>query len=186
MSVERPTSLPDAASKISGYVYSANGSGLKGAKVACNVMETRTLANGFFVLGGLTAGTYEVTASLQGFKSTTKAASIQEGEEFSLDFHLSKARGTAKIRGHVYEAESKKPVEHGGTVILILPVANKYKDIGRNGYYEFEDLPAGKYKISTSLPEYADSDVILTVTDNETKTHDFICKPQKIEEPPWG
>jgi hypothetical protein len=67
-----------------------------------------------------------------------------------------------------------------------LPVANKYKHIDRNGYYEFENLPAGTYKLLTSIAGYGDHKVILTVNDDEIKAHDFFCKTQNIEEPPWG
>lgn len=173
-------------SKISGNVASPDGAMIKSAKVACEGMETRTLADGSFVLNGLATGTYEVTVSLQGFESISKIVSIQEGEEVTLDFCLSKDTGTAKIHGHVYDATSKKPVEPGGTIILILPVANKYKHIDRNGYYEFENLPAGTYKLLTSIAGYEDHKIILTVNDDEIKAHDFFCKTQKIEEPPWG
>jgi len=186
MSTEKSISRPVATSKISGHISSQDGAMLKSAKVTCNWKETRALADGSFILDGLTIGTYEVTVSIQGFKSTSKTVSIREGEEVNLDFCLSKATGTAKIRGHIYDAKSKKTVERSGTVILILPVANKYKHINRNGYYEFENLPAGTYKIITSIPGYEDQDVILTVADDEIKVHDFFCKTQKIEEPPWG
>jgi len=185
-STEKPKSHPVPTSKISGIISSSDGAMIKSAKVACAGMETRTLADGFFVLDGLATGTHEVTVSLQGFKSTSKTVSIQEGEEVTLDFCLSKDMGTAKIHGHVYDATSKKPVESGGTIILILPVANKYKHIDRNGYYEFENLPAGTYKLLTSIAEYEDHKVILTVNDDEMKAHDFFCKTRKIEEPPWG
>ncbi|UCE15911.1 MAG: carboxypeptidase regulatory-like domain-containing protein [Candidatus Bathyarchaeota archaeon] len=186
MSTEKPISRPVAMSRISGHIYFADGAMIKSAKVSCDGIETRTLADGSFVLDDLTTGTHEVTVSLQGFKSTSKTVSIQEGEKLTLDFHLSKDTGTAKIHGHVYDATSKKPVEQGGTIIFILPVANKYKPIDKNGYYEFEKLPAGTYKLLTSIAGYEDHKVILTVTDDEIKAHDFFCKTQKIEEPPWG
>jgi hypothetical protein len=174
------------ASKISGNVASPDGAMIKSARVACAGMETRTLADGFFVLDGLATGTHEVTVSLQGFKSTSKTVSIQEGEAVTLDFCLSKAMGRAKIHGHVHDATSKNPVESGGTVILILPVANKYGPIDKNGYYEFENVPAGTYKLLTSIAGYEDNKVILRVAEDETKAHDFFCKTQDVEEPPWG
>jgi hypothetical protein len=186
MSTENPISHSVATSKISGIVSSPDGAMIKSAKVACEGMETRTLADGSFVLDGLATGTYAVTVSLQGFKSISKTVSIQEGDEVTLDFCLSKDTGTAKIHGHVYDAKSKKTVEQGGTIILVLPVANKYKHIDRNGYYEFENLPAGTYKLLTSMAGYEDHKVILTVNDDEIKAHDFFCKTQNIEEPPWG
>ena len=186
MSGEKSVNSSVATSKISGHVYSVDGAMLNSAKVACYGMETKTLADGFFVLDGLTAGTYDVGVSLQGFKPTSRSISTQEGEDIVLDFCLPKAMGTAKIEGHVYDVKSKKPLEQGGTVILILPVANRYKHIDRDGYYIFENLPADTYKILTSTPGYEDQEVTLTVIDDEIKTNDFLCKIQEIEEPPWG
>ena len=186
MSPEKPESPTARASEISGHIYSSDGSSLKGAKVACGKIETRTLADGFFILNVATPGTYDVTASLQGYESTKKAVSIQQGEKKALDLRLPKAIGTARINGHIYDAKAKKIVELGGTAILVMPVANKYSHIDKSGHYEFANLPGGSYKIRISAPGYADSDVILTVKDAETKMHDFFCKPQEIEEPPWG
>lgn len=186
MSPEKPENPPTRASEISGHIYSSNGSSLKGAKVVCGEMETRTLADGSFRLGVAVPGAYDVTASLQGYESAKEAVSVQQGEKKALDLRLPKAIGTARINGHIYDAKSKKVVELGGTAILVMPVANKYSHISQSGYYEFANLPGGSYTIRISAPGYADSDAVLTVDDAETKMHDFFCKPQKTEEPPWG
>jgi hypothetical protein len=177
---------PATASKIFGHVYSADGSGLKSGKVFCGKLETRTLADGLFVFNNLIPGRYEVIASLQGFRTSCEVATTREGEEAIVNLHLSKAEGTAKICGHIYDTRSKTSVSMGGTIKLILPIANKYKDIDKNGYYEFENLPADTYRILTSIPGYADSNVVLAVSDGETKTYDFFCRAQNTEEPPWG
>ena len=73
MSGEKSVNSSVATSKISGHVYSVDGAMLNSAKVACYGMETKTLADGFFVLDGLTAGTYDVGVSLQGFKPTSRS-----------------------------------------------------------------------------------------------------------------
>jgi len=159
---------------------------LRGAAVACGEIETKTLADGSFSLDSLDLGTYKVTVGLQGFNTASKAVTLKKGEEVTLDFSLSRATGTAKIHGRVYDVESKKAIGKAGSVILILPVANKYKDIDRNGHYEFENLPAGTYKILTSIPGYGSHDTSLKVTEGEKVTYDFPCRPIDIEEPPWG
>ena len=186
MSQEKPDSSADPASRISGRIYSPDGTGLKGVNVVCGSIETRTLADGSFVFNVATAGTYTVTVSLQGYKSAEKSVSIRQGEEKSIDLHLSRATGTAKIKGYIYDAESEKTVDLGGTAVLIIPVANRYSHIDESGYYEFSNLPSGSYKVRISIPGYADSDAVLAVDDAETKTYDFFCKPQRVEEPPWG
>ena len=173
-------------SRISGYVTSVEGAMLSGATVACCGTETKTLADGFFVLDGLDLGSYDIRVSLQGFTPTSKAISVGKGEEVTLDFCLSKSIGTAKIHGRVYDAESKEVVENRGSVILILPVANRYKHIDSNGHYGFDNLPAGTYKILTSIPRYEGRSATVTATEGEIETYDFLCRPIEVEEPPWG
>lgn len=185
MSAENTASLTVVKSELAGCVYSQDGTPLRGAKVACSGMETITLFDGSFIFRDLKPGTYQVRASLQGFQSTSKNVSLREGEKKTLDIHLPKAVGTAKICGYVYD-EAKKIIMQGGTIILVLPIANRYVSVNREGYFEFEGLPAGTYLVSTSIQGYEDEDVLLSVADGELKKHDFFCKAKKIEDPPWG
>ena len=159
---------------------------LQGVQVSCLVKETKTLADGGYVLKDLSPGEYTVTASLQGFKPSSRNVSLREGEEANQDFQLLQKSGTAKIFGHVYDTESGKVISQGGTIILILPSANKYRHIGNDGYYEFKDLPDGKHTISTSIRGCEDKTVTESVNDGESKKLDLFCRPAKIEEPPWG
>ena len=173
-------------SQIHGHLYSKENALLNGAKVSCNELETVTLADGFYVFDNLPSGNYRVVAELKGFQSETKQVSLRDNDVIVLDFYLSKALGTAKIRGRVYDKETGEPILSGGTIILILPVSNKYADIDVKGYYEFENLSADTYSVSTSIPKYDDIETILTVSDGETVTHDFFCIPNKDVEPAWG
>lgn len=173
-------------SKISGHVFSNNGAVLNGAKITCNGLETWALADGFYTFDDLPLGTFEVRVSLQGFQSESKRVSIDDNKVAVLDFYLSEALGTAKIKGRVYDSESKRPVTDRGTVIIILPLFNKYAHFDEEGFYEFSNLHAGTYRISTSIPDYEDSDAVITVGDGESKTYDLVCKARKAVEPPWG
>ncbi len=183
---KKPPIPPIVAPKISGYVYSREGTTLKGAKVTCSGNETTTLANGFFAFTNIPDGTHKVEVRLQGFKPQAKTVLIQEGKEISINFRMSKTKGKTKICGYVYDAESKKPIVRGGTVQLILPVANKYAHIDRNGYYEFKDLLPNTYKIVTSIRGYEDGSATVSVADDGTSTHDFFLRAMNVEEPPWG
>ena len=179
-------SLSKKLSRICGQVRSADGRMLHGAVVVCQGRETRTLTDGTFVLNDLPSGIYKLTVGLEGFEPAGKDITVREGEELVQDFRLSESSGTAKICGHVFDAESKKKIVFGGTVILVLPVTNRYKHIDKNGYYEFDCLPAGEYTIATSIPEYADNKAIQSVDKGETKMLDFFCKPLRAVEPSWG
>ncbi|MCP8309031.1 MAG: carboxypeptidase regulatory-like domain-containing protein [archaeon] len=173
-------------SRIVGCVYNQQGSVLGGAKVICKGKGTITLFDGTYRFENLSPGTYDITVSLKGFQSQSRTIVIREGETVTLDFYLSEAKGTARICGNVYDAETKKPVTSGGTIILILPIANRYAHLNKNGYYEFTNLVADTYDIWTSISGYEDMKAFITVAEGEAKIQDFYCKPILFTEPPWG
>ncbi|MEM3436944.1 MAG: carboxypeptidase regulatory-like domain-containing protein [Nitrososphaerales archaeon] len=173
-------------SRITGYVYDEKGNPLGSVKVACNEKKTLTLFDGFYEFKNIEPGTYTITVSLKGFKSQSKVVNIQKNDIINLDFRLSEAKGTAKIYGIVYDAETKKPITSGGTIIMVLPVANRYALLDKNGRYEFNDLVGDNYDLLTSIPGYEDERVIVTLAEGEKKVQDFYCKPILNIEPPWG
>jgi hypothetical protein len=171
---------------IHGHLYSKEGALLNGAKVSCIDHETLSLADGFYVLEDLPLGRYEVHVVLTGFQSATKTVSIKENKIVVLNFQLSKSLGSATISGWVYDSKTGKSIECGGTIILVQPISNRYANIDINGQYTFNNLPAGIYSLSTSIPEYDDADVLLTVLDGESAVHNFSCNPNIEVEPAWG
>ena len=173
-------------SKIQGYLYSEEGAILNGAKVSCNDRETLSLADGFYSFKDLFPGRYDVRVDLEGYQSATQTVSTRENEVLILDFKLSEALGSSIISGLVYDRETSEPIESGGTIILIQPISNRYATIDGKGYYAFDNLPAGTYSLSTSIPEYDDTDALLTVEDGESVVHDFYCNLDKEVEPAWG
>ena len=173
-------------SGISGDVKSVDGKILSGARVSCNGVETKTLADGTFTIDNLEPGTYDLSFSLQGYESLQKSVSIQEGDNIKLSFTLQKSVGYARIHGHVYDSELKEGIKKGGSIVLVKPIFNEYGQIDRRGYFEFGNLPDGEYKILVSIPGYISSCATIEVADGEEKTHDFLVTPLDIEEPPWG
>jgi len=173
-------------SEIVGYIRNQKGSALGGVKVICDGKESTTLFDGTYRFEGLDPNTYTVTVSLKGFQSQSRLITIGEDDIVTLDFYLVKAKGTAKICGNIYDAETKKPITSGGTVILILPISNIYAHLDKNGYYEFLDLVEESYDIYTSISGYVDKKGAVKLAEGETKTYDFYCKPIQIVEPPWG
>jgi hypothetical protein len=182
---EKSVDPPRTGARIYGHVFSHNGMILNGATLTYNGTETATLADGSYTFNDLLPGTYEIKVRLQGFQSIGENVYVPKDGESIQDFYLSEALGSAKLYGHVIDDATGKPVKEG-TTILILPVANKYSHIKMDGYYEFTNLPAGTFTISTSVPGYEDGFTVLSLEENETKTHEFLCKAMKIEEPPWG
>ena len=175
----------NTGAKISGRVFSYNGMTLNGAKLTSDEIETTTLADGSYTFNDLLPGTYKINIRLQGFQSVDRTIYVPEDGESIQDFYLAEAIGNAKIYGYVVDNETGKPVNEGA-VILILPVTNKYSHIEMDGYYEFTNLPAGTFTLSTSVPGYEDMVTIIMLEESEAKTYEFLCKIIDIEEPPWG
>jgi hypothetical protein len=173
-------------STIQGHLYSKKGAILNGAKVSCNDRETLSLADGFYSFKDLPPGRYDVQVDLKGYQSSTQTVSARENEVVVLDFNLSEALGSAIISGWVYDRETGKPIESGGTIILIQPISNRYEPIDEKGHYAIDKLPAGTYNLSTSIPEFDDTDALLTLEDGESVVHDFYCNLNRDVEPAWG
>lgn len=177
--------LTQDSTRLVGYVRSRNGP-LGGAKVICNGEETITLFDGSYEFSNLKPKMYEVTANLRGFQSQTRKIEIHGGSTVHLDFQLQESVGTARIFGYVYDYETKRPAFSNGSMILILPVANLYAHIDKNGYFEFTCLSAGEYEIIVSIAGYEEVKTVVSVEEGKQVRKDFYCKPMKIEEPPWG
>jgi hypothetical protein len=175
-----------ATSTIQGHIHSTEGAILNGVKVSCNDLETLSLADGFYSFKDLPPGRYDVQVDLKGYQSATQTVSTRENEVVVLDFNLSIALGSAIISGRVYDSETGEPIESSGTIILIQPISNRYATIDGKGHYSFDNLPAGTYSLSTSIPEYDDTDALLTVEDGESVVHDFYCDLNREVEPAWG
>lgn|GEM_PF-1436682 len=173
-------------SRITGYVYSEKGSPLGSAKVTCNGKNTITLFDGSYEFKNIEPGIYKITVSLKGFKSQSKVITIRKDDIINLDFRLPEAKGTAKVYGTVYDAETKKPITSGGTIILVLPVANRYALLDEKGRYEFNELAEDSYDLWTSIPGYEDERATVTLAEGEKKIQDFFCRPIANIEPPWG
>lgn len=182
----KPQPEPTPNSMIIGHIYDKEGHMLGGAKVICNGKSTVALFDGSFRFEKLVSGKYRITASLGGFQSQSKTVSIKAGETITVDLSLNKAVGTAKIRGCVYDAETGKPIVSGGTVILILPVANKYASTNKDGCYEFANLAADTYEVWASVGGYEEVKAKIAVKRGETKNQDFYCPVKRVVEPPWG
>jgi len=183
---EEKVIVKPSGSKISGHVYSKSGTIIHGAKVRCNEQITHTLADGYYFFNDLGPSIFELSVTIQGFQPETKTVAIKVNEHVTLDFYLNNAVGNASIQGHVYDSETRKPIVDKGTVILILPVFNKYAHIDVDGAYIFNELEAGTYTLFASVPGYYDCKIVLTINEGESKIQDFFCRLNKDIEPAWG
>ena len=174
------------SSGISGVVKSIDDIILSNARVSCDGMETKTLADGTFTISNLKPGTHNITIKLQGYNTLTQSVPIKEEETTKLNFILSTSIGSAKIYGSIYDSESKMTVKNGGSMILVKPINNEYGQIDHEGRFEFKNLAPGNYRLFTSISEYETRCATFELNKGEIKKQDFILKMMNIEEPPWG
>ena len=174
------------SSSIAGCVYDAKGNPVGGVKITCDGYETITLFDGTYKFTDLKPSNYTVTVNLKGFQVQSKTVEAKADIVTVADFRLVEAVGDAKVYGYVYDDEAKQPITSGGTVILILPVSNRFANINREGYFEFSKLPLDTYEIYTSIHKYIDKKIVVTVMQGETKRVDIYCTHEPFEEPFWG
>lgn len=87
--------LESSVSQISGQVTDAvTGNAISGATVSISGgAATTTDVNGLYAIGGLGAGTYNVTAAASGYNSSTQSATVGAGASASLSFSLTSTSG---------------------------------------------------------------------------------------------
>jgi hypothetical protein len=179
------TPPPPSTATILGHVSSINGARLNSASVTCNDLVTTALADGAYRFTNLSPASYVLTVTLKGYQSATQTLTITDATTYPVDFQLTKAMGTASITGHVFDSETHHPLMTG-TIILILPISNRYSTIKADGSYTFIKLPAGTYKLITSIPEYNDCEHNVELADGESKIQDIYCTRNREVEPAWG
>lgn len=170
--------------KLTGFVLTEDGRAIGQALVKCDGQSTLTNFDGRFEFKELKPGDYVLTITIKGFKSRKVNITLKhEGEHVEV-VHLEKEKGTAKIYGYVYDAETGKPLTSGVTMIT-LPFSNRYTQIEKNGYYELNDLPPGTYEVIASPLNYVSEKVKVELSEGDVKRVDFHCN-RMVEEPPWG
>lgn len=171
--------------RLMGVVVDEKSRGVSGAEVYLDDRLTRTLFDGSFVFEKLVPGSYELKLKLDGFQE--KKLFIQmKGDDVNMELMMEPKEGTGKIMGFVMNEESGLPPE-GGTVLMILPTNNKYVRINpEDGYYEFNNIAAGFYTITTSILEYEEVREGFQLAEGEEKRIDFKVKKEEEKEVPWG
>ncbi len=177
----------EGPSTIMGHVYDEKGNRLGCVKVTCDGMTITTLFDGSYRFENVSPSNYSVVVSLKGFKIQSRMIKVGKGDMLILDFTLQRDVGTGRIRGCVMDELTKEPITSGGTMILVMPVTNRYTEIDvRDGHYEFDGLPAGTYEVWTSISGYQNESITVEVEEDRVSEINFSCRRMDVVEPPWG
>ncbi|MDQ6737201.1 MAG: carboxypeptidase regulatory-like domain-containing protein, partial [Gemmatimonadota bacterium] len=107
-----PAAAQTSSASLSGYVRNSSGGPVSGAEVGARSVGTNALrgtttnANGFYYIGGLVPGQYDVTLRAMGLAPQTRRVSLFVGQTLSLDLsseavttRLSEVQVTAAANG---------------------------------------------------------------------------------------
>ncbi len=160
---------------------------ISGARVTCDGTETLTLFDGSFQFEYEKPETVMVEIKIEGYRKQKRQIDLIEFEPDVLEFQLEPDIGSSRIHGYVLDKETNKPIKGSGTVYLYRPTSNVIKMIDPNsGFYEFGNLPPGTYSIWTSVLDYQEQKMTITLGEREENKTNFLLDKEEEEEVPWG
>jgi uncharacterized membrane protein len=160
---------PVLPGSISGQVTDAeNGSGLSGAQVTDGTRTTTTDAAGQYAIAGVPAGDYEVTASKEGYESSSMTVNVLSGSSAVANLSLTAAILPGSITGSVTDAEDGLPIA-GATVSD--GARTTTTDVA--GGYTIADVPPGTCQVTASKSGYESASSTATVVSGDDALADF-------------
>jgi len=140
------------AGMIAGRIKDAStGNPIEGVVVTCSTYANTTRADGSYRLANVLAGNYTVTASKNGYQTSSQTSiRVVAGQTTNLNFTLT-ALTTGRITGKVTDASTGNPIE-GAQVT----VGGSSVSTNATGDYIIE-VPVGNYTLTASANGYASS-----------------------------
>ncbi|MEO0185360.1 MAG: DUF2012 domain-containing protein [candidate division WOR-3 bacterium] len=148
---------------IYGFVNDEQYTPIEGVEITIAGQEgiiTYTNSAGYYILQDLAPGDYSIIYSRPGYESKTVSCNIEAGKKIELDQVL--RRGEVKkggVRGIIADYLTNEPLVAQVTIIeLNLTVVSD-----KNGFFEFEDVPAGTYLLKVQAMNYVTSQTDVVV-----------------------
>lgn len=127
--------------------------------------------NGMYYFSSVPAGTYQTSASAEGYNTnTSQVLPVGNNETTQLDVLLTPANVT--LSGTVYDKETDLPIS-GATVILS---NGQTITADENGYYSFSVFP-GTYTVTASADGYTSNQESITLETGSDYEQDLLLEP---------
>ncbi|MFQ3549544.1 MAG: carboxypeptidase-like regulatory domain-containing protein, partial [Armatimonadota bacterium] len=156
---------------IAGTVMSSLGNPISGATISTNTggYTTTSLSDGTFSIPNVIAGTYNVTATANGYTSDIdEGVVVGEGETVNLNFVLTPTTGT--ISGYVRD-NNNQPIS-GATVST--NIGGYTTTSASDGSYTLNTVSPGTYSVTASKTGYSSqTNSNITVNVGQTTTSNF-------------
>jgi subtilisin family serine protease/protocatechuate 3,4-dioxygenase beta subunit len=144
---------------VSGQVTDAkDGSAISGAQVSDGTRTTLTDALGSYSIGNVPRGSYQVTASKDGYQSSSLTVNVVSGGTTVANFSLSQIVVPGSITGSVTDAKD-------GAAIVGATVSDgtRTATTDASGKYTITAVPPGTYQVTASKSGYQSSSLTVNV-----------------------
>jgi outer membrane protein OmpA-like peptidoglycan-associated protein len=140
--------------------------------VAGEGIKTYTNSAGYYILDDLTPGDVSLIFTKPGFESNTISCKIEPGKKIEVDQVLKRiVKKEGGIRGIIADYLTNEPLVAQVTIMEL----NLTTTSDKNGYFEFEGVPAGVYLLKVQALNYVTSQ-----TDVEVQAGKFTDKMIRI------
>ncbi len=142
---------------IYGFVTNEEYEPLEGVEIAVageEGMITYTNPAGYYILQDLPPGEFNLIFSRPGFESKTVSCKVEAGKKIELDRTLKKiSTKTGSIKGIIADYLTNEPLVAEVTIMEL----NRTTASDKNGFFEFDSVPAGFYLLKTQALNYVTS-----------------------------
>jgi thermitase len=161
---------------ITGTVTDAeNGSPIVGATVSDGTRTTTTDVAGEYTIADVPPGTYQVTASKEGYQSLSMTVNVLSGSSAVANLSLTEVTLPGSITGTVTDAENGSPIV-GATV----SDGTRTVTTDTSGKYTIADVPPGTYQVTAGQSGYESSMSTVMVVVGGTAMMDFSLNPEPV------
>jgi len=152
-------SVPVPPGAMTGQVTDAeDGSAISGAEVSDGIRTAVTDAVGMYTIDDVSPGSYQVTASKEGYQTSSLTVNVPSGITALANFSLSQIIVPGSITGSVTDAEDGSPIAGAAVTDGTRTVTTD-----ASGKYTIADVPAGSYEVTASKEGYHSSSLTVTV-----------------------
>ncbi len=174
---QETTINPVAVGSLQGSVTNTLGEAIANARVetspASSVVLTDSL--GQFVIEGITAGQYTVTAKLATFRSETLTVTVAANQTTQVVFTLEpRASSLGSLSGTLFDAINNQPVANASITTNPPSVA---LITGPTGQFTIDSLAVGNYTLIVEKFGYTSDSVAVAVQENKTTPVAMLLTP---------
>ena len=150
-----------------------DGSPVAGAAVTDGTRTAATDASGEYTIADVPAGSYEVTASKEGYHSSSLTVNVLSGSTTLANLSLTEVILPGSITGSVTDAEDGSPI-----VGAAVTDGTRMTTTDASGKYTIADVPPGSYEVTASKEGYVSVTLTATVVSSGTAVMNFSLNPK--------